>query len=90
MVGKKYKILDKCESAERDLLSIADRKKMAKSRDLYKFGEALYDLMLNKSNAQEKIKQKVIIESSHDGSISAARTMNNSSQARRSSKLKSK
>ena len=55
MVGKQYQILDKCESDERDLLSMADRRKLAKSRDLYKFGEALYDLMLNKSNKLEKV-----------------------------------
>lgn len=76
MVGKQYQILDKCESDERDLLSMADRRKLAKGRDLYKFGEALYDLMLNKSNKLEKVQQKVVIDSGKNETFADARALN--------------
>lgn len=35
--------------------------RIAKSRDLFSFGCALYDLMLNKSCDTERIKQKVVL-----------------------------
>jgi hypothetical protein len=60
MIGKNYEILEHCQSDACRFLSLSDKKKLAKSRDLYKFGEAIYDLMLNKSNKEEKIKQKVV------------------------------
>lgn len=51
-LGRIYKNLQECNSEECRNLSVSDKQKLAKSRDLFMFGEALYDLMLNKSDKE--------------------------------------
>ena len=54
-LGKEYSLTEECQSKDFRNLSVEQKYRIAKSRDLYAFGEALYDLMLNKSNRDERI-----------------------------------
>ena len=62
-IGKNYELLDTCQSEEYRNLSKATKLQLAKSRDLYCFGEALYDMMMNKTTKDEQFVQRVVMGS---------------------------
>jgi len=53
--GKDYELLKHCQSSDFRNLSREQKYRVAKSRDLFTFGHALYDLMLNKSYQGERV-----------------------------------
>ena len=55
-----YDLLKECHSNNFRNLTSDQKTRIAKSRDLYDFGEALYDLMLNKYTRDEFISQRVV------------------------------
>ena len=54
-LGMEYELLKDCESHDFRELTKEQKYRIAKSRDLFAFGEAIYDLMLNKSDRGERI-----------------------------------
>ena len=54
-LGKDYDLTKDCESENFRNLSTEQKYQIARARDLFAFGEALYDLMLNKSNKEERV-----------------------------------
>ena len=52
--GRSYDLIQDCQSTGFKNLHSEEKYRIAKSRDLFAFGEALYDLMLNKSCKEEK------------------------------------
>ena len=56
--GKSYGILDEGQNSR---LSAEAKLKLARSRDLFCFGEALYDMMMNKTTKDEQFVQKVVM-----------------------------
>lgn len=59
-LGMDYVMTQDCLSHDFRNLTPEQKYKIAKSRDLFDFGEAIYDLMLNKGDRGEKIQQKVV------------------------------
>ena len=53
-IGKNYELLESCQNDEYRNLSKETKLKLAKSRDLFCFGEALYDMMMNKTGKEEQ------------------------------------
>ena len=58
--GQDYNLLKDCIALNSRTLTPEQKTRIAKSRDLFAFGESLYDLMLNKSARDEQIQQKIV------------------------------
>lgn len=52
--GKNYEFLEDCRADSHKNLSKKTMMEMAKSRDLFCFGEAIYDMMMNKTTKDER------------------------------------
>ena len=54
-LGMDYELIQDCESQDFRKLTQEQKYRIAKSKDLFAFGEAIYDLMLNKMDKGERI-----------------------------------